>query len=181
MTSSDSDETEASVPLASAQGEHGFGWALGRLSEALALVGGAMMLLVVIMTVVSIVGRQLFDMPIKGDYEITELACGIAVFLFFPYTHVSRQNIVAEFFTMKLSKRGQARLEGVHDLIFAGVAAFLAWRIFEGLLDKIASAETTIMLGLPVWWSYVVATVACIVLVLVCLWCAVRFGIGKRA
>jgi len=173
-------QAEASADLARVPAEGILGRLLGRTSELLALVGGAMILFIMIMTVISILGRQLFNSPIKGDFEITELACGIAVFLFFPYTQITGQNIVAEFFTAGLSTLYRARLESLHDLIFAAVAMFLAWRIFEGLLDKLASTQTTMLLGLPVWWGYVAAVGSCAVLALVCLWGSARLGFGKR-
>jgi TRAP-type C4-dicarboxylate transport system permease small subunit len=158
-----------------------FGRFLVQLSELLALIGGALLLLIMAMTVISIIGRQLFGMPVKGDFEITELACGIAVFLFFPYTQITGQNIVAEFFTAGLSERRRAGLESVHDLVFAAVALFLAWRAFEGFLDMVASTQKTMLLGLPVWWAYVAAFGSCVVLTLVCLWCAARVRFGGRA
>ena len=158
-----------------------FGRALWRVSEVLALAGGALMLFVMVMTVVSIVGRQFFNLPIKGDYEITELVAGVAVFLFFPYTQITGQNLVAEFFTSWVPGPARARLEAVHALIFGVVAAFLAWRIFFGLVDKFTDNEKTILIGLPLWWGYVAATGACAVLTVVCVWGARHLIAGKRA
>jgi TRAP-type C4-dicarboxylate transport system permease small subunit len=147
---------------------------LGRLSETLALIGGAIMLLIVAMTVISIVGRYFFNVPVKGDYEITEIACGIAAFLFFPYTQYTGQNLVAEFFTSLLSPRATAWLEAIHTAIFAVIAAFFAWRGFDGLIDKIESGEKTMLIGLPIGWAYAVAVPALVVLAVVCVWGSAR-------
>ncbi len=157
------------------------GRVLGRLSELFALLGGAIMIALMLMTVISIAGRYFFNVPIKGDFELTEIGCGIAVFLFFPYTQISGHNIIAEFFTMGLSERNRARLDGFHSLVFALVAAFLTWRLFEGVIEKIESAERTMLLGLPLWSGYVFAVAGCALLTPVCLWCAVRIGFGRRA
>ena len=72
---------------------------LERLARRLALAGGLLLVGVMGMTVVSVLGRYLFNAPVPGDYEITELAIGIAVFAFFPYCHSSNANIVVELFT----------------------------------------------------------------------------------
>jgi len=132
------------------------------------------MLFVVVMTVISVVGRFLFNLPVRGDYEITELACGVAAFLFFPYTQFTGQNLVADFFSSGLTDRFRARLEAIHALIYAVVAVFLGWRLFEGLLDKFYSQERSMLVGIPIWWGFAVAVPACAVLAVVCFWGSAR-------
>jgi len=156
------------------------GRALQRLSEILALIGGALMLFIVVMTMLSIAGRYFFNMPVRGDFEITELACGIAAFLFFPYTQATGQNLVAEFFTSSLSERGRAWTEAAHTLVFAVLAAFLAWRGYEGLIDKVVMQERTMLVGLPIWVAYAVAVPCLVVLAAVCLWMSVKLVSDKR-
>ena len=60
------------------------GAGLDRLSRGFALAGGVLLIGVMVMTVISVFGRYLLNAPIPGDYEITELACGVAVFAFSP-------------------------------------------------------------------------------------------------
>ena len=73
---------------------------------------------VVAMTVISVLGRYLFNTPIPGDYELTELACGIAVFAFFAHCHARSGNIVVEFFTGRLRARHKTALATVHNIAF---------------------------------------------------------------
>ena len=75
---------------------------LERLTRSAALAGGLLLVGVMGMTVVSVLGRYLFNAPVPGDYEITELAIGIAAFAFFPYCHISNANIVVELFTGRM-------------------------------------------------------------------------------
>lgn len=172
---------ETAVAEASPVGaETGVGRALARVCEFLALIGGAAMLFVTAVTVISIAGRDLFGTPVTGDYEITEIGVGVAVFLFFPYTQITGQNIVAEFFTAHLSRRKREWLEAVHAAIFAAIAAFLCWRLFVGCIERIETAEMTMLLQIPLWWGYAVAVGALAVLAAVCLWCAAYLGFGKR-
>lgn len=156
------------------------GRALQRLSELLALIGGALMLFVVVMTLISIAGRYLFNVPVKGDFEITELACGVAAFLFFPYTQAAGQNLMADFFTSGISERHRAWIDGVHTLVFAVVAGFLAWRGYEGFVDKIVTSEKSMMLGLPIWIAYAIAVPCLTLLAAVCLWGSFKLLAGPR-
>jgi TRAP-type C4-dicarboxylate transport system permease small subunit len=156
------------------------GRALQRLSEILALIGGALILLIVAMTVVSIAGRYFFNIPVRGDFEITEIACGVAAFLFFPYTQATGQNLVADFFTSGFSPRGRAWIEALHTFVFAVLAAFLAWRGYEGLVDKIVTSEKTMLIGVPVWVPYAVAVPCLAVLAAVCLWGSAKLLADER-
>ena len=62
----------------------------GFVARLLAMAGGALLLAVVVLTVVSIIGRALFSAgiccgPIRGIYDYTEIAVGAAIFAFLPW------------------------------------------------------------------------------------------------
>jgi TRAP-type C4-dicarboxylate transport system permease small subunit len=151
---------------------------LERLTRALALVGGALMLLAVAITLVSVVGRYAFSRPVPGDYELVELTCAVGVFLFFPYTHAVNGNICALFFTSGLSERSKQTLDVAHDVIFAVIAAVLTWRLSTALMDKYATGEASILIRIPFWWAYSVAVLSMALLTVVCLW---RVAAGVEA
>jgi len=94
-------------------GESRVGIWLERATRALALAGGFLLVGVLLMTVTSVAGRYLFNAPIPGDYEITELVCGVAVFAFLPYCQLHHANIVVEFFTSRVSRRWKRALDAV--------------------------------------------------------------------
>lgn len=148
------------------------------ITRALALVGGVLLLLAVGVTVASVAGRYALSKPIPGDYELVTVFCGIATFLFFPYTHATNGNITAEFFTSSLPPRSQRALDLVHDIIFALAAALLCWRLSIGLGYKFAHGDSTIFLGIPLWWPYSFAVASMALLAVVCLW---RIALGIRA
>jgi TRAP-type C4-dicarboxylate transport system permease small subunit len=156
------------------RGERGLesraGIVLERATRGLALAGGLLLVGVLVMTVASVASRYLFDAPIPGDYEITELACGVAVFAFLPYCQLNRAHIVVEFFTTRLPQRWKRLLDTVHSLAFTGVAVLLAWRLAVGGLGKMADGQTTLYLGIPLYWGYFLAVIGAATLCLVCVW-----------
>jgi len=156
---------------------HGVGGTVERVTRWLAFVGGGLLLVAVVLTLVSVGGRYGFSRPLPGDYEIVELICAIGVFLFFPFTHATNSNITAEFFTSGLSDRTKCLLDLFHDVVFALVAALLTWRLSSGLVDKFANGETSILVGIPLWWAYSFAVLSMTLLAIVCLWRIVN-GIG---
>lgn len=143
--------------------------AVGAVTRALALVGGAFLLLATAITLVSVTGRYVFGLPVPGDYELLEITCAVGIFLFFPYTHAVNGNIVAEFFTSGLSERRRRILDLGNDVIFMLVAVLLAWRLAAGLAEKFNSGASTVLIGIPFWWAYSVAVLSMFLLVIVCL------------
>jgi TRAP-type C4-dicarboxylate transport system permease small subunit len=143
---------------------------LERITRLLALIGGALLIVAIIITVVSVVGRYAFARPVPGDYELVELICAVGVFLFFPYTHAVNGNISALFFTSGLAERHQRLLDLAHDVIFALIAFLLTWRLSTALIDKFATGEATILIRIPFWWAYSFAVLSMALLTIVCLW-----------
>lgn len=150
---------------------------LQRVTRALALVGGVLLLVSVALSIVSISGRYAFGLPVPGDYELVELICAVAVFLFFPYTHTIGGNLTAEFFTSGLPGKWRVALDVVHDTVFALVAALLAWRLGSGMLDKMNNGDSSLLLQIPLWWPYTFAVACMWLLSIVSLW-RVAAGIG---
>ena len=151
---------------------------LGGLTRGLAFVGGGFLLAAIVITMLSVSGRYVFGTPVPGDYELVELTCAIGIFLFFPYTQSVGGNITVEFFTAKLSARKRRLLDIGNDVIFTLVAVMLTWRLSEGLMDKFASGETSILIRIPLWWAYSVAVASMALLSVVCL-ARVIVGIGS--
>ena len=147
---------------------HRIGARLERLARAIAIAGGMLLIGVVLMTVISVLGRYLFNAPIPGDYELTELACGIAVFAFFPYCHARSGNIVVEFFTGGLSTHHKSALGTLHNIAFTLVAGVITWRLFVGGMQKLEDGETTLFLAIPIHWAYFSALLGAGLLTAIC-------------
>ena len=139
------------------------------LARTVAVAGGVLLIGVVVMTVISVFGRYLFNAPIPGDYELTELACGIAVFAFFPYCHARNGNIVVEFFTGRMRPYHRTMLDTVHAIVFTVAAGLITWRMFVGAVHKLEDGETTLFLGVPVHWAYFSALFGAGLLTAICL------------
>ena len=147
---------------------HRVGAHVERLAAMVAIAGGLLMFGVVLMTVISVLGRYLFNAPIPGDYELTELACGIAVFAFLPYCHARSGHIVVEFFTGRLRARHKTALATVHNIAFTLVAGVITWRLFVGGMHKLQDGETTLFLGIPLHWGYFPALLGAGLLTAIC-------------
>jgi TRAP-type C4-dicarboxylate transport system permease small subunit len=132
---------------------------LGRVLEqgstALALAGGLVLTLLMLMSIASIGGRWLFSRPLPGDFEMVEIGTGLAIFLFLPACQLRGANVIVDFFTTGLSRRGRAWLDAFGALLYTLSAALFAWRLVFGGLDYLRYGEKTMILGVPLWWAFV--------------------------
>ncbi len=150
------------------------GRALHGLAAGLAVLGGLVLVALIVMTCLSIAGRVLFSAPLPGDFELVEIGCAVAVFAFLPYCQITGGNVAVDFFTARARPRTRAALDLAGNLALTAIAGLIAWRAALGLLDLRRYQETTMVLGLPLWWGFVPAVFSAAVLALVSAYTAWR-------
>ena len=128
--------------------------ALQGLSRWFGLLGAGVALLTGFMTFVSVVMRAVFQYPIPGDVELTQMGIALAISLCLPWCQSERANILVDFFTQRAGPRTTAWLDGLGGLALTLMYALLAWRTSVGALSVRAAGETTMIISLPMWWAY---------------------------
>ena len=127
---------------------------LDRAAELCAYAGGAIFVVIAILSVGSIVSRALFAKPLQGDYELVQYAGAVFVSLCLPLTQLRRANIIVDFFTVKAKPSTRAWLDAFGAFLLALVMAVLAWRLVVGTISMREAGETTTILGWPLWHAY---------------------------
>ena len=127
---------------------------LSRLAWWFAVVGGLCGCAVALMTVVSIVARAVVSKPIAGDVELTQFGIAICISLCLPWCQLHGGNIIVDFFTQKASEATTRRLDAFGGLLLALMVGLLAWRTAAGAFAVGGAGETSMILGLPMWWVY---------------------------
>jgi TRAP-type C4-dicarboxylate transport system permease small subunit len=149
-----------------------------RVARGLAYLGGFVLVAVALMVTASIIGRQFdgiaFFRPVRGDYELVELGCVIAVCAFLPWCQLKRGHVAVDLVVQAGSPRVQAFSGLIGDALIAAVAFVMAWRLWAGFGEKLPYGsdgmrealgmgfrpffpETTYELELPVWIPYGIA------------------------
>ena len=127
---------------------------LEKLCDLNAIVGGVVLVGIAAMTVVSVIGRAFFSHPILGDVELVQLGLAVVVASFLPYTQFRRGNIIVDFFTARARARSQHTMDAFGTLLYTAVMAMVLWRVAAGGLAMRESQETSMLMGLPLWWPY---------------------------
>ncbi|MBC5638045.1 TRAP transporter small permease [Ornithinibacillus sp. BX22] len=98
-----------------------------------------------------VIGRNFFNHPLKGTYEMTELSSAMLVFLALAITHQRGNHITIDFLVERFSKKAQNLLLGVVEMVIALVVLLIAMHIFENGLRMMERNSATTDLGLPVY------------------------------
>lgn len=155
--------------------------ALGRavhgLARWLAYAGGLVLVIVTVVTVVSIIGRSLIPLglkPIPGDFEVVQAGMLFAILSFLPWCHLVRGHAIVAILTDRFPVRAAAVLEALMDIAMLVVAVFIAWRLGAGMLDKYDNKESTFILHVPLWLSYLTGMVGALLFIVVAAYCVLR-------
>ena len=156
---------------------------VGRVLEAvcrlLAIVGGLVLVGAALVTVASIIGRFFLFAglgPVRGDFELVETACAIAIFAFLPWCQLNRGHVTVDVVVDRMPARAKAVFGLIGDLAVAVVSGLIFWRLYLGFAEKFPYGsetfrtalgmgvkpyypETTYELQLPVWIPFGLSTI----------------------
>lgn len=151
----------------------GIGRVLHVLCDICAVIGGVVLIAMAAMTVFSVAGRTFFNSPILGDIELVQLGLAVCVATFLPYTQFRNANIIVDFFTTRASARSQRWMDGLGCLLYAGMTALIAWRVYAGGVMSQENQEASMLMNLPLWIPYMLMVPGLVLCTLVGLYQAV--------
>lgn len=140
-------------PYVPAEGH--FGRSIERACSVLAILGGVFFLAEALMSVTSVIGRALFNLPVPGDYELVQMLSAMGIAMCLPYCQLKRGHVFVDFFTLWAPPALKRVLDAIASLLLAGASFLLAWRIWDGMLEMREYGETSMVIALPVWWGYI--------------------------
>lgn len=152
------------------------------IARFMALVGGVILTALILITCISIVGRvantalhsdimmsvapglsqRLIDAgvgAIRGSYELVEAGMAFCIFAFLPFCHVTMGHASVDIFTNALPVRVNRLLQLLIALLFSVALVTIAIQLNEGMLRKLSSGQTSLLLEFPVWWAYAASLV----------------------
>ncbi len=143
---------------------------LEKLAKLFAVLAGVLLVVITLMTCGSLIGRNTTGHSIVGAFELTGVACGAAIALFMPLCQLRRGNIIVDFFTARMSRRVNDRLDRLGTLLLAGLFALLAWRTTLGGINVWEANSETQIMGFPEWVVYAAMVPAFVLAALISLY-----------
>ncbi len=84
-----------------------------------------------LLTFVDVVARYLFNQPVRGAFEVTELLLLVLIFAGLPLVSYADEHALMDFVDRLLGPRGQRGLEGAVHVLCAAVMGLLAWLVWK--------------------------------------------------
>ncbi len=161
-----------------------------KLSRLFALLGGIVLTVLIVIVCLSVLGRSLNSVlngdmmqqalpdlanyllalgigPINGDFELVEAGMAFAIFAFLPICHLNGAHASVDIFTQHLRLRMNRFLRMMIEFVFAAVLIIIAYQLFQGMLSKLNSGQTSFLIQFPVWWGYALSVTGAIVAAIV--------------
>jgi TRAP-type C4-dicarboxylate transport system permease small subunit len=132
----------------------GLGRGLEALSRVFAFLGGFVFTGLTLISLYSVLMRNLFGAPIQGDFELVQMGCAIAIAACLPLCQMRSGHIIVDFFSQRARPETRRRLDGLGALLLAVAMALFTWRTAIGALDARVSRETSMIMELPTWAGY---------------------------
>lgn len=148
----------------------------------MAVVGGIVLGLLVLMVCLSILGREAADLlhsawmqanmpgladwllahgigPIFGDYELLVGGLAFAVFCFLGWCQITAGHATVDVFTAGLGDRTRRWMQVAIEALFAAALVLIAVQLNDGMNTLIRRHSTTFLLQYPLWWNYALSLV----------------------
>ena len=119
------------------------------LERLLGVIAGAVLFAMMMLTAVDVVGRYVFNRPVAGAFEVTEMMLAALIYCGLPLVSQRRDHIVIDTFDYLMSRGVKRGLDMAAEVLCSATLFGLAWLVF-GRAGRVASyGDTTNVLKLP--------------------------------
>jgi len=115
------------------------------------LAGGLLFCAIVVMSIISIVGRKLYSAPIEGDMELLMMGAAVGSAAFLPLCEMHDHHIKVESLTNGLGVRGRAWLDVIAHGLLTIAAGVIAWRTLLYAFETHENMGVSLLLLVPLW------------------------------
>jgi TRAP-type C4-dicarboxylate transport system permease small subunit len=122
-----------------------------KFSYFLGSVGAGVVFALMLITGIDVIGRYLFNRPLVGAFEMTELALAIMVLFGWGYNQAIKGHIDIDLLYKRLPLSFRTILDFLTPLLGLALFSFVSWQAINFTMDSIGWHETTEMLHMPVW------------------------------
>jgi TRAP-type C4-dicarboxylate transport system permease small subunit len=107
-----------------------------RVEALLGVAASIILLAMMVLTTVDVVARYVFNRPLRGAFEVTELLLLVLIFAGLPLVSFTNEHAVMVFVDRVLGRRALRGLQGGVELVSALLMLGLAWLVW-GKADRI--------------------------------------------
>jgi len=121
-----------------------------RVDAVLGIAASTILFLLMLLTFVDVVARYLFNFPLRGGFEVTELMLLVLIFAGLPLVSHADEHVTMDFIDRLLPERGRRLLARLVHGICAAVMLFLTWQVWIKAGRISSYGDTTDVLRIPI-------------------------------
>ena len=119
------------------------------LEGALSLTSGTVLFLMMMITAVDVIGRYVFNRPLAGGFEITEMLLAALIYCGLPLVSQRREHIVIDTFDPLMSARVKRGLDVLAEVVCSLTLGGIGYLIFRRAARVAEYGDTTSVLKWP--------------------------------
>ena len=119
------------------------------LERVLGGVSATVLFLMMLVTAVDVVGRYVFNKPLNGGFELTEMMLAALIYCGLPLVSQRREHIVIDTFDPLMSRRVKRGLDVLAEIICSITLGGIGYLIFRRAARVAEYGDTTNVLKLP--------------------------------
>src|SRR5437016_8391189 len=100
------------------------------LDRALGAAAAILLFCLMALTTADVIGRYIFNWPLRGAFELTELMLLTLIFAGLPLASRADEHVTLDFIDMILAEKGRLLLRRLIDFICGIIILGLAWRVW---------------------------------------------------
>jgi TRAP-type C4-dicarboxylate transport system permease small subunit len=100
-----------------------------RADAVLGVAASAILMGLMCLTFVDVVARYVFNRPLRGGFEITELLLLVLIFAGLPLVSHADEHVTMDFIDRLLGERAQRRLARAVHVVVAALMFFMTWQV----------------------------------------------------
>ena len=120
------------------------------LDRALGAAAAVLLFCLMALTTADVIGRYIFNWPLRGAFELTELMLLTLIFAGLPLASRADEHVTLDFIDMLFGDNGRLLLRRLVDLICGLLFLGLAWRVWIKAGKIAGYGDTTEVLRIPV-------------------------------
>lgn len=148
---------------------------LNKLTSIQLLLSNILLIFMMSIITFDVLGRNFFNTPLSGTFEMTELSSALLVFFALAMTHRHKEHVSIDFVADRLGARARSVLDGCVEFVIFIVLAFMASQVFQNAGRIMERKTTTSDLGLAIYPFLYIATFGLAVFALVALVNAIKY------
>jgi len=121
-----------------------------RADAVLGIAASALLFAMMGLTFVDVVARYLFNSPIRGGFEVTELLLLVLIFAGLPLVSHGDEHVTMDFIDRMLPRRALAALVRIVHALVAAMFFFLTWQMLIKAQRIAGYGDTTDVLRIAV-------------------------------